>query len=223
MKKSLLRLLRKNPTYQKLIKDLNDNDWSHNMDHFLRVRNIALKIAKKEGGDKKIIEAACLLFDIARYLEQMGKVRDHAVTGAAIAKQVLKEVKFDEDKISSVCHAILVHRKSQLNKAETIEAKILKDADYLDALGAIDVARVFSSCLQSKIYKKTLYDGDDIKRVTRNNMNKSGIHYILYKISQENMQPENFYTKTGKLLAKHRWDFVNNYCIELIDEWRGII
>lgn len=223
MRHELETKMLKNITYAKLISQLNRYDWSHNFDHFVRVRNLAFMIAKEEGGDLEIIEAACLLFDIARHKEQLGLIKDHAVTGARLAKRILKDIGFNESKIEAVCQVILVHRKSQFNITESLEAKILQDADYLDALGAIDVARVFASCLQSKIYKKTLYNGYQIKKITVKSKDESGIHYILYKLSKDNMKPANFHTKFARAMAVHRYKYVKKFCLEFVKEWQGLI
>lgn len=155
-------------------------------------------------------------------MEQTNKVKDHAVSGAKIAKKILLDVGFNKNKISAVCHAIKVHRKSQQLETETLEAKILQDADYLDALGAIDVARVIASSFQSKMYQKPIFVNED-KINMKGDKNKSAIHYILYKISTDKMKPEQFHTPTGKKMAKHRYDYVKNFCKEFINEWNGLI
>jgi uncharacterized protein len=135
----------------------------------------------------------------------------------------LDEIGFNQYKINNVCHAIRVHRKSQLLKTETLEAKIIQDADYLDALGAIDVARVLASSFQSKKYRKPVFVDNIEKKVSKNDMDESVIHYILYKISMKKMKPKYFHTQTGRALAGHRYRYVKKFCQEFIQEWRGIL
>lgn len=202
---------------KKYYDQLNEEDFSHNFDHILRVERLAKRIAKTENADIEIIEASCLLFDIARILEDQGKVEDHAEAGSKIAREILERINFPPKKIDAVCHAILVHRKSKARKAETIEAKILQDADYLDVLGAVDIVRVIASSLQSKKYRRPIYTDTPYNE----NKNESAIHYFLYKLQHPKLQPKNFHTKLGRQLAKERFNFMKEFTERFIDEWNG--
>ena len=202
---------------EKYYNKLDKEDFSHDFNHVLRVERLALRIGKEEGADLEILDAAALLFDVARGLEDSGKIKDHAEEGSKIARDILKKIDFPKEKIESVCHAILVHRKSYNRKPETIEAKIIQDADYLDALGAIDIARVISSCLKSKKYKRPIY----VDEPEDSNENKSGIHYLLYKLKHPKLQPQNFNTKMGRKIAKERFEFIREFTFRFIKEWKG--
>lgn len=199
--------------------ELDKEDFSHNSDHIFRVENIAKRIAEEEGADLEIVEASCLLFDIARGLEDKGIIEDHATKGAEIAKKVLSEIGFPNDKIEAVCHAIFVHRRSKDREPKTLEAKVLRDADYLDAMGAVDVARVFASALQSEKYRKPIYT--DKKYEEGDDPNYSAIHFLFYKLNHPKHKPENFYTKLGRKLAKDRFNFMKEYAERFVDEWHG--
>ncbi len=200
------------------LEELDKNDFSHNSSHVFRVERLAKRIALEEGADLEIIEVASLLFDIARDLEDKGIVEDHATEGAKIARKVLSEIGFPPEKIEAVCHAIYVHRRSKNRTPQTLEAKILQDADYLDAMGAVDIARVIASALQSKKYSKPIYkegrDGDA-------DPHYSAIHFLIYKLRHPKHQPENFHTKTGRKLAKERYKFMKEFVERFIDEWYG--
>ncbi len=205
----------------KYYRELNDTDFSHDINHVFRVERIVKKIGQSESADLEILEAAALLFDVARILEDKGEVEDHALAGSEIARNILTEINFPKEKIDAVCHAILVHRKSKDRTPETIEAKILQDADYLDALGAVDVARVIASSLQSKEYRHPIFDGNPSAKEEDNN--KSAINYLLFKIEHPKLQPEKFHTKLGRQLAKDRFKFMKDYTQRFIDEWEGRI
>ncbi len=110
---------------------------SHDKDHVDRVVALAIYIAKKEGGNLEIIKTAAKLHDIAR------DYNNHARKGAKIAEKILKDEGYPEDFIKEVVHCIEAHSFSSGIKPKTLEAKILSDADKLDAMGAIGIARAF--------------------------------------------------------------------------------
>jgi len=205
---------------KKYYDEFDKEDFSHNSDHFFRVENIAKRIAKDEGADIEVIEAACLLFDVARGMEDRGEIKDHSEKGAEIAREILSKIDFPKEKIEKVCDAILAHRRSKNLEPKTLEAKILRDADYLDAMGAINVIRVVASSLQSNKYKRPIYsdkpyeDRDDIGYT-------SAYHFMLYEVKHPKHQPESFYTKLGKKLAEDRLKFSREYVERLGDEWHG--
>ena len=200
--------------------ELDKEDFSHNSDHFFRVENIAKKIAEDEKADMEIIEAACLMLDIARGMEDRKEIENHAEKGAEIARGILNKIDFPKEKIEKVCSAILTHRNSRNIEPQTLEAKILRDADYLDAIGAINVARVIASSLQSQKYKRPIFidkayeDKNSIGHI-------SAYHFMLYQVNHPKHQPENFYTKLGKRFAKDRFKFSKEYVERFINEWRG--
>ena len=195
-------------------------DFSHNSDHFFRVEALAKRMAKEENADIEVVEAASLIFDVARLLEDRGEIADHAEKGVEIAKEILGKIGFPSEKIENVCHSILSHRRSKDRVPETIEAKILRDADYLDAMGAVDIARMTASCLQSEKYKKPIYV--DIPYDENKDMeNVSMIHFLLYKLKHPKHQPDNFYTSLGKKLAKERFEYMKEFAERFISEWHG--
>lgn len=203
---------------KKYRRDLDKNDFSHDSNHLFRVEKLAKTIAIEEKADIEVIEAACLIFDLARELEDKGKVQDHAEEGVNIARKVLTTINFPVNKIENVCHAIFVHRRSKDRIPETIEAKILRDADYLDAMGATDVARVIASSLQTEKYKRPIYVD---KAFEEGDEDISAIHFMSYQLKHEKHQPENFFTKRGKQIAKDRYLFLKDFVERFVDEWHG--
>lgn len=118
---------------------------AHDMDHVMRVYNLALHLAETEDVDLDVIKAAALLHDIARVKEDddpTGKI-NHAILSAEMASPILKEVGFPEEKISHVQDCIVSHRYKTDNKPKTKEAQLVFDSDKLDAIGAIGMAREF--------------------------------------------------------------------------------
>ena len=111
----------------------NGADAAHSFDHILRVLAMAEHRAAAEGADLEIVRTATLLHDIAR-LEP-----DHQQLGAARAREILAGQ--PAERIDAVCHAIEAHRFRKGPPPATIEACCLFDADKLDAIGAVGVAR----------------------------------------------------------------------------------
>ena len=117
-------------------------DSTHDFDHVLRVYRLAERIGHAEGADMTVLRTATLLHDIARPDQDAGRVADHAVEGARRAQQMLDEQ--PPEFVESVTHAIETHRFRTNRPPQTLEAKILYDADKLDAIGAVGIARAFA-------------------------------------------------------------------------------
>jgi uncharacterized protein len=121
---------------------------------------------------------------------------------------------FPEEKIKQVIHAIKVHRHSKGLKAETKEAEILQDADRLDALGAITIARMFSTGgeINIPIHKPEIPFENPEHHI-------STIHGFYHRILK--ITPETFNTKEAKEIAKERYKFVEVFLDRFLKEWKG--
>ncbi|SNY51373.1 uncharacterized protein SAMN06297129_2099 [Pseudooceanicola antarcticus] len=116
-------------------------DGAHDEAHLLRVWRNALKIQAGEGGDLRILLAATLLHDCI-WVDKASPERPRASRMAAEkAREVLAALDWDGAEIDRVAHAIEAHSYSAAIPPETLEARILQDADRLDAMGFIGVAR----------------------------------------------------------------------------------
>ncbi|WP_324331298.1 HD domain-containing protein [Methanospirillum sp.] len=155
---------------------------SHGFDHTLRVMALCEYIGKKEQADMDILIPAAIFHDIARPLERSTGVL-HEVKGAEMAAEFLNEISYGSERISRILHAIRAHRFSTTLLPETLEAKILSDADKLDAMGAVGIARAFMSAGERS---GDIQDGLD------------HIHGKLLKL------PDRMYTRTGREMAKRR-------------------
>jgi uncharacterized protein len=199
------------PYYQSLA-----HDFSHDKNHFLRVESIAKQIGEKENADLIVLEASALLFDIARELEDKGEINDHSEKASEIAEIELGKIDFPKNKIENVKHSIYVHRRSKDREPKTLEAKILRDADYLDAMGAIDIARVIASSLTSKKYSRPIYDGQELGD---GNEYQSALHFFQYKLKHTKHNPENFYTEEGRRIARIRHEYSKKFIEQFLSEW----
>ena len=118
-------------------------DSAHDYSHSQRVLINALRISEQEGGDREVLAAAAYLHDIANLPKNHPDSRMSSERSAERAGTILRELGFDEHKIPVVQDAILCHSYSRGLTPETAEGRIFQDADRLDALGAIGIARTF--------------------------------------------------------------------------------
>ena len=190
---------------------------SHDFFHTQRVYNMAIRIAKKEKADMEIVQAAALLHDIGRYREEKDSSLCHAEESAKLAPKILKRINFPQKKIDAVLHCIRVHRYSKGLKPETKEAKIMQDADRLDALGAICIARVFTYGGQLK----RLIHNPEIKPRKRYDprSGSTSMNHFYEKILK--IKPETFKTKTARKIARKRYEFMAMYLKQFKKEWKG--
>ncbi|WP_019850669.1 HD domain-containing protein [Desulfitobacterium sp. PCE1] len=115
-------------------------DQAHDLEHALRVREWGKKIGIQESADLVIVELAAILHDIGR----SGTLsRTHAESGSALAGGILQKCGYPENIIEAVKTAVLSHSREGY-EPETLEAKILYDADKLDFVGPIGIARLFA-------------------------------------------------------------------------------
>jgi len=123
------------------------NDHVHGFDHVLRVFHMAERLSLAENADIEIVRAAALLHDAQGSETEGGDIGrlNHHYTSAEFARQVLETEGWLEDRIQEVLHCIRAHRfRDQSEQPQTIEAQVLFDADKLDAIGAIGVARALA-------------------------------------------------------------------------------
>ncbi len=117
---------------------------AHGPDHSERVLQMALRLGREMDADLEILAAAALLHDIGRKEERETKgAVCHAVHGAAMAVPILRELGYTEEGIEQICHCIAAHRYRGKQQPQTLEARILFDADKLDSIGAIGIGRAF--------------------------------------------------------------------------------
>lgn len=115
---------------------------AHGFDHTLRIVHLCEEIGAREGADMAILIPAAIFHDIARPIEEETGI-PHEEAGARLAEAFLRSIGYPEDSIAGVAHAVRAHRYSAGIAPETLEARVLSDADNLDAMGAVGIARTF--------------------------------------------------------------------------------
>lgn len=203
---------------------------AHDMDHVIRVYNLSLKLAENEDVDLDVIKAAALLHDIGGMKEAndlSGKF-DHAVEGAKMVYPILKDLGYQEEKIKHIQDCIISHRYRTENKPKTKEAEIIFDADKLETVGAIGIARAFSwiGKNKAKIYKKI----DNMEKYIEENLggkingriqDKSKHSVQINFETKDKFIIDMLYTKKGKEIAKKRLDFYKIFLDRLEKEING--
>ncbi len=117
---------------------------AHGPDHSERVCRMALRLGKTLNADLEVLAASGLLHDIGRAKERAEKgTICHAEYGAKLAGPILERLGYRQETINKICHCIRAHRYRGACKPQSLEAKILFDADKLDSIGAIGIGRAF--------------------------------------------------------------------------------
>jgi len=120
-----------------------ENDDLHGFKHVERVLNLCVQIGTALNANLLTIKIAALLHDVGRIHEENNDVKNHAEISAEMAEKFFQKTNFNLniDNIENIIHSIRAHSFSNKVKPKTLEAKILSDADKLDALGAIGLYR----------------------------------------------------------------------------------
>jgi uncharacterized protein len=120
------------------------NDPAHDFEHIMRVCKNVKNIARHENVSPRLILTAALLHDIVLFPKSDKRSKTASLKSAQEAKRILEKYRYTENEITIIIDAITDHSFSRNKIPKTIEGKILQDADRLDALGAIGIARTFS-------------------------------------------------------------------------------
>ena len=176
-------------------------DSAHDKEHIYRVLYTALDIAKHEATvDYDILICACLLHDIGRTEQFENPSVCHAEAGSEKAYQFLIQNGFDKYFSESVKNCILTHRFRQSRQPESIEAKILFDADKLDVTGALGIARTL---LYKGEVAEPLYSLTKQGHVSTGETDHTASFFREYHYKLKNIY-DSFYTRRGAELAETR-------------------
>jgi len=190
-----------------------DSDAAHDFDHVLRVLALAERIGQADEAAMEIVRTATLLHDVARAEEERTGAC-HARVGAEQARQILAG--HPADKVEAVAQAIASHRFRDEVVPQTLEARVLYDADKLDAIGAIGIARAYA--LAGKRGQRLWAETPADSLAESQSTDHTPVHEFIFKLSQ---LKEALFTDTARQIAKERHRYMVEFFTRLEEEVQG--
>lgn len=188
-------------------------DPAHDYSHIMRVYKNAQKIAKHENANQRLVLAAVLLHDLVQFPKSDPRSKTASTKSAKLAQKILQKHGFTESEIKIITDAIRDHSFSRGKIPQSIEGKILQDADRLDALGAIGIARTFS--VGGSESRPIYNESDPFCRTRKPDDNSWTIDHFYRKLL---LLEKKMNTKFAKSLAKKRTKLMIKFLSNLKDE-----
>ena len=189
---------------RKVRRMLENQDPAHDFYHIMRVYNNAKIIGRREGSNMEILLPAVMLHDLVVYPKGSAKSSKSSDESADLAENILQSYGYPQDQINQICYCIRTHSYSKRFAPVSLEARILQDADRLDALGAIGIARTFS--VGGSENRKFYNAHDPFYRTSRN---LDDTKWTLDHFQTKLLKLEDFmHTETAKKIAKERTRFM---------------
>lgn len=208
------------PTLEQAKEWYEASDPVHGLGHVLRVARMAEHIGRELGADLEILRAAALLHDASgAHPEAESRRANHEAASASFARQVLEGEGWPQERIQAVEHCIRAHRFRSSEAPQSLEAKVLFDADKLDVLGAFGAARTIAYALQAgqplfaEPSERFLREG-----VEANGEAHSAYHEYLFKLRHVK---DRLQTEPARRLAKQRHAALAAFFEQLAAEARG--
>jgi len=199
-------------------------DAAHDYDHIVRVMALADTLQAGEGGDLPTIWAAVALHDIGQARERRSG-GDHAQIGAEMAATLLLGTRFPQEAIPIVQQAILDHRMTGSAVPQSLEGRILYDADKIDILGAVGIGRLY--CITGRYNQKVyapvppeVVEPADPLLVRHLRRRPDYSPSIEFRLLFGNL-PERMTTETGRELARERYEYMAGFFTRLQFEVEG--
>ncbi len=199
---------------------LKDAEGGHDWFHILRVWNNAKLIAEEENVDLFIVELGALLHDIADSKFHNG---DESI-GPKIAREFLENQEVDESVIIHIEQIItnISYKGGNFEqKFNSPELQVIQDADRLDAIGAIGIARCFNygGFKNRPLYNPDIQPNLNQSKEEYKNSNAPTINHFYEKLL---LLKDRMNTKTGKKIAEERHQFMETFLQQFYDEWEGL-
>lgn len=195
-----------------------DDDAAHDLSHFRRVWATAQRLSVEENIDELVVLTACYFHDIVSLPKNHPERSRSSVLAAQKAVSVLRDdfPDFPEERYPAVAHAIEAHSHSANIAPQTLEAKIVQDADRLESLGAIGLARVFSVAGRLNV---SLFNPDDPFADSRPlNDQRYALDHFQNKLLT---LPATMQTPQGRALAEHNAHYLVQFMAKISAELQG--
>ncbi len=193
-----------------------ENEYSgHDWFHTLRVFRTATRIAEAEGADIVTVQLAALLHDV-----DDRKLSPETYEDKANARRFLAENNVDEGKIEEICRIISEISFAENRVPSTLEGKCVQDADRLDAIGAIGIARAFAygGNHNRLMYHPEVEPNFHMSREEYVKSNSTTVNHFYEKLFK---LTDMMNTDTAKSIAKERDAYMRDFIAEFMDEWEG--
>jgi uncharacterized protein len=193
-------------------------DTAHDFDHVMRVLTLVRRIGPAEGANMRLLEVATLLHDIAR-TDEVERGVDHAQVGAERAHAIVQEWGYTPAEAEAIARIIAAHRFRNESPPQTVEEKVLYDADKLDAIGAIGVGRAFAYAGRTgqRLWSEVPADARATQLVNPKKHSPS----IEFAVKLSRLAAA-LHTKTARAIAQERHAFMVAFFERLDDEIAGM-
>jgi uncharacterized protein len=191
---------------------------SHAWDHTQRVSRLCERIGPIEGADMVVLRSAAWLHDIGRMAQDESAGRlCHAERGAEMARPLVLRLGVETARCENILHCIRSHRFRGGQVPQTVEARVLFDADKLDAIGAVGVARafLFAGEVGARLHAPELRP-EETRPYTEND---TGYREFRLKLSRIR---ERMLTGEGRRLAEERHRFMTAFFDRFLEEYEGL-
>ncbi len=192
----------------------NFDDLAHGWEHVHRVYMLALHIAANEDAHPYIAGTAALLHDIGRTVPLEGQegTKHHADLSVKIASELLQRYNVHHEEQQAVLHAIVAHSFSRNIEPETLEARVVRDADRLDSLGAIGILRwAITGTVRCTPETRTYHPEDPFAEYHELNDKKYMLDHFYTKLLKLS---DTVTTETGRKMARQRVALMQIYLEE---------
>jgi len=188
------------------------NDPAHGWEHVERVYKLALHIAEQEGADPFIVGMAALMHDLGR-ISNSASIKHHADLSEIAAAEILAIHQVALETQEAILHAIAAHSFSRNIEARTLEARVVRDADRLDSLGAIGMLRwAITATIRCTPQTRTYHPSDPFAEQHEPDDSRYMLDHFFTKLLKIG---DSMTTETGHRLARRRASFMLAYLDEL--------
>lgn len=206
-------------TVQLVKEKLGDDTTGHDYFHIMRVRALAARLAEQEGADVFVVELAALLHDIADWKFHGGDLNE----GPRVASEWLQSIGEKAqtiEKVAAIIKEVSYKGAGVQTTPASLEGKVVQDADRLDALGAIGIARTFA---YGGKFERQMYDPDRPPVMHQSfeeykNAKGTTLNHFYEKIL---LLKDRLNTESARALAEERHKYVADFVERFLLEWEG--